>query len=195
MSGLNNLRHMFEQESLVKDFVDVQLEQMINRDVRDMHLAIMEGKGEDIAADDAEAKSAQILDSEDDAEECSEGDTCPDCGEDADNCTCDDDGSDYDEDEILGDDIEETMNALDIEMEGTKEDLKDDDALPQEDDGASTNTAESSELDSIPEATMAEVAEFFRATETEGFEQNQALATESAVLDILIPDGPEIGDI
>jgi len=193
MSGLNNLRHMFEQESLVKDFVDVQLEQMINRDVRDMHLAIMEGKGEDIAADDAEAKSAQLLD-KDDAEECKEG-TCPDCGKDDDNCDCDD-ASD-DEDEIMGDDdVEEMLADLDFETEAMHQQLENDGFYDAPKTGiAAMDPTTESEIDSIPEATMAEVAEFFRATETEGFEQNQALATESAVLDILIPDGPEIGDI
>ena len=47
MAGLNNLHTLLENESYAKDFIAVQMEQAINRDLRDLNLVAFEGVSAD----------------------------------------------------------------------------------------------------------------------------------------------------
>jgi hypothetical protein len=173
MAGLNNLHKMFEEEALDHDFAMVQMEQAVNRDVRDTTLAIIEG----LELDEETALEAAAEDNIDDL----------------------DDGDDDIEDS------EEMYNLLDMEVESIQE-LMDEGCCGKcggtcggSGDGKASNKKKEDYLEddqeieevlaTIPESTPEECVEFFRATEEDGsFEQNTALESNMAIIDMLIPE-------
>jgi len=167
MAGLNKLHSMFENENLRHDFTMVQMEQMVNRDVRDNTLAILEH----MELDDETALEAAAKNKVED-----------------DGVDSDDDGKD-DMDELT--EGLDGLSDLEVEIEALEQKLMDD----AEDDTKTKgplhgmDPAVEEMLRSIPEATPEEVTEFFRATEEDGsFEQTTALESEMAVIDMLLPE-------
>lgn len=171
--SLNKLHSMFESENLRHDFTQVQMEQMVSRDVRDNTLTLLEHMElDDESALEAAAKNK-----------------------------VEDDGTDTDDDgEEDMEELDEGLSDLDIEIESLEQEMID---VGEDDHNVITKgplagmSAVNDDYDpaieqilaTIPEATIKEVVEFFNATEEDGsFEQNTALESEMAVIDMLIPE-------
>ena len=157
MAGLNNLHTLLENESAAKDFIAVQMEQAINRDIRDLNLVAFEGvSAEEVYADE--------------------------CGK---NCGGGGAGLDDADDTDL-DKIDEALNAMDGFDSGFESAFGPEpapSAIPTEE---QLDPEMEAALANIPEATEKECAAFFEATENDNtLDANPALEAEMVVVNML----------
>ena len=190
MSALNGLHNMLESESLKRDFIDFQLEQMVNRDIRDLNLA-MEGEDADLPDDDDMNVEDDKKDTEEGcAKECGDGscedaDDFDDDDDDFDGYDDDPDDSDYGNSDLTGhanpiedDDFDDLEESLDLDLESLEVEGPE---ITNE-----SYTGMESVLGLIPEATPAEVAQFHRTLEAGGVEAINATLEEETCANLLL---------
>ena len=204
MSALNGLHSLLETESAQRKFLDFQLEQMVNDDIRDLRLAM---EGEDADLPDIDDKDL------DDEEECG----TKECGDGAcgfgsaycDDDDCDDD-SDWGDDDDYDDDDDDNDFVNHSNYDSGNSDLTGDYAPSGDEDLAQDDLEESLGLDmdmdiesfgpepsnesadisrllnAIPESSPREVANFQSALESGGLEATTAILEEETALNCLL---------